>query len=82
MKYIEIYLNERQKEIEQLKQKEIDEFKEEFRKCKDNNDYENLIENVYIEYYTMIEDYNLRLKEIENLRNDLLIEKELENKGE
>jgi len=82
MKYIEIYLNERQKETEQLKQKEIDEFKEKFRNCEDNADYENLMEDVYIEHYIMIDDYNIRLKEIERLRNDLIPKENLESKGE
>lgn len=82
MKYIEICLSERQKEIEQLKQKEIDEFKEKYRNCKNNEDYEILIEDVYVEHYIVINDYNMRLKEIENLRNDLIPKEKLESKGE
>lgn len=82
MKYLNLYLDERQKEIEQLKQKEIDEFKEKFRNCEDNAHYESLIEDVYLEHYTMIYDYNMRLQEIEILRNDLILKEDLESKGE
>lgn len=82
MKYIEIYLNEKQKELEQLKQKEIDEFRDRYRKCENNNDYELLIEDTYYSYYTSIDDYNTRLKEIENLRNDLIPKEDKKAKGE
>lgn len=82
MKYIEIYLNERKKEIEQLKQQKIDEIKERFRNCEDNEDYEILIEDIYFDYHDDIYDCNRRLMEIGLLREDLILKEDLESKGE
>lgn len=82
MKYIELYLNKRKEELEKLKKEEIEKFKKEYRNCIDDNDIENLMENVVIGYYIMIDSYNMRLQEIENLRNDLIPKDDLESKGE
>lgn len=82
MKYIELYLNKRKEELEKLKKEEIDKFKKEYRNCVDDNDIENLMENVVVSYYIMIDSFNMRLQEIENLRNDLIPKENLENKGE
>ena len=82
MKYIELYLNQRKEELEKLKKEEIDEFKKEYRNCVDDNDIENLMENVVVDYYIMIDSFNIRLQEIENLRNDLIPKENLESKGE
>ena len=82
MKYIELYLNQRKEELEKLKKEEIDKFKKEYLNCVDDNDIENLMENVVIGYYIMIDSFNMRLQEIENLRNDLIPKENLESKGE
>lgn len=82
MKYIELYLNKRKEELENLKKEEIDKFKKEYRNCQDNDDIENLMENVVCDYYIMVDSYNMRLQEIENLRNDLIPKEDLESKGE
>lgn len=82
MKYIELYLNKRKEELEKLKKEEIVKFKKEYRNCIDDNDIENLMEKVVIDYYIMVDSYNMRLQEIENLRNDLIPKEDLESKGE
>ena len=82
MKYMELYLNQRKEELEKLKKEEIDKFKKEYRNCVNDNDIENLMEDVVVSYYIMIDSYNMRLQEIENLRNDLIPKENLESKGE
>ena len=82
MKYIELYLNERKEELEKLKKEEIEKFKNEYRNCVNDDDIENLMEDVVVGYYIMIDSYNMRLQEIANLRNDLIPKEDLESKGE
>ena len=82
MKYIEIYFNKRKEELEKLKKEEIEKFKKEYRNCENDNDIENLMEDVVVDYYIMIDSYNMRVQEIENLRNDLIPKDNLENKGD
>lgn len=82
MKYIELYLNKRKEELEKQKKDEIETFKKRYRDCQNDNDIENLLEDVVCDYYIMIDNYNMRLQEIENLRNDLIPKECLENKGE
>lgn len=68
MKYIELYLNQRQEELEKEKAGHIERFLKEYKQ----GDYEELIENVFCDYYIMIDSINMRLDEIERLRVDLL----------
>lgn len=82
MKYIELYLNKRKEELEKLKKEEIDRFKKEYQNCINDNDIENLMEDVVADYYIMVDSYNMRLQELENLRNDLIPKEDSENKGE
>ncbi|MBR1653653.1 MAG: hypothetical protein IJ690_01985 [Clostridia bacterium] len=82
MKYIELYLNERKEELEKLKKEEIEKFKDEYQNCVNDDDIENLMEDVVVGYYIMIDSYNMRLQEIANLRNDLIPKEDLESKGE
>lgn len=72
MKYIELYLKQRQEELEEKKKEEIEAFKKEYRSCLNDNDIENLLENVVCDYYIMIDSYNMRLEEIRLLREDLI----------
>lgn len=72
MKYIELYLNKRQEELEKQKEEEISRFKREYRNANNNDDIESLLENVVCDYYIMVDSINMRLKEIEDLRNDLI----------
>ena len=72
MKYIELYLNKRKEELEKEKEKEIEEFKERYRECIANKDYEGLIEDCVCSYYPTIDWVNMRLEEIEKLREDVL----------
>ena len=72
MKYIELYLQQRQEELEKKKKEEIEAFKKEYRSCLNDNDIENLLENVVCDYYIMIDSYNMRLEEISLLREDLI----------
>lgn len=72
MKYIELYLSERQKELEQEKEKEIERFKKEYRNANNVKDIEMVLENVVCDYWIMIDTINMRLSEIEKLREDLL----------
>lgn len=82
MKYIELYLNKRKEELEKLKKEEIDKFKKEYQNCINDDDIENLMEDVVIGYYIMIDSYNMRLQEIKFLRNDLILKEDLESKGD
>ena len=72
MKYIELYLNEREKELNKEKEKEIADFISQYKNCATNEHYENLIDGCACNYGITIDLINMRLEEIEKLRADLL----------
>ena len=75
MKYIELYLNKRQEELEKEKAEHIERFKKEYQTT---SDMEDLLENVVCDYYIMIDSLNMRIDEIKKLRKDLILDKENE----
>ena len=72
MKYIELYLNQRQKELEEEKERIIWEFKTQYKNSITNESIEELIENCAVDYYIRIDWANKGLEEVKKLREDLL----------
>mgnify|MGYP003302995888 CR=1 FL=1 len=72
MRYIELYLNEREKELKKEKEKEIAKFISQYRDCTTNEQYETLIEDCNCSYNPTIDWVNMRLDEIKKLREDLV----------
>lgn len=69
MKYIEIYLNERQKELEKAKEEYIKQLKKEYEKC---TVFDDFINDIDCNYSIIINGINIRLNEIKKLKDDLL----------
>ncbi len=74
MKYIEIYINEKYKELEE-KQEEI---LNKLRKDIANNDIDVLIDNILCEYSLEFADISSRKFELDQFKKDLLGDKENE----
>lgn len=75
MKYIDLYLNKRQEELEKEKADIIAKFKEQYKDCITNEDIETLIEDCTCNYNLRIDWINMRLDELEGLRKDLILDK-------
>ena len=71
MKYIEIYLNERQKDLEKQRKEYIDKIKCDIETKTDKEIAENIITDYNI-FLTSIFD---KLEELEQLRKDLILDK-------
>lgn len=72
MKYIELYLNQRKEELEKDKERIIEEFKEKYKKCITTTDYQELIDDCACCYDYELTWDDMKLKEVERLREDLL----------
>lgn len=77
MKYIEVYLNERKEELENEKYNIIIEFIERYKECIANEDIETLIEKCACNYNVRIDWINMRLDELKRLKEDLILDKEV-----
>lgn len=76
MKYIDLYLNKRNEELEKIKSKIIEELKERYKNCIKTEDFEGLIEDCACDYNLRIDWINMRLDELERLKKDLILDKE------
>ncbi len=68
MKYIEIYLNERQKELENERKKYIQNIRNDI----SNYDDAKISENICTDYVIYLTDIEARLVELKKLREDLI----------
>ena len=72
MKYIEIYLNERQKNLERQRKEYIDKIKCDIETKTD----EEIVENIVTDYNIFLTEIVDKLEELEQLRKDLILDKE------
>ena len=77
MKYIELYLNGRKEELEKEKNEIIEELKERYKNCIKTEDFEGFVEDCNCDYVTRIDWINMRLDELRRLKEDLILDKEV-----
>ena len=76
MKYIEIYLNERQKDLEKQVKEYIQRIKDDIETKTDKE----IMENIVTDYSLYLIEICDRLEELDQLRKDLILDKEREVK--